>query len=666
MRTPATFLALAAALACAAPASAADPIPFDLTTLPQPLLGFSGAAHGASSGEQVGRGIAGGCDLNGDGYDDGLAATSPFVSANARVPGRVYVLLGGPDVAGGDLGALAGAGAAAIDGALDNSDDASTDLTLACAGRVDGDAVDDAVIGVEDYDGPAGENSGAAWVVYGDADLAAGDTVDLADSGSGFRIDAPAAGQRLGHTVDGVGDLDGDGRDDVAVGTYDPTVATPGVAYVVAGRDGGDAVDLATDDALLELVGSGAGSLTAVAGAGDADGDGVPDVVVSDPYVSFGSASVAGVSYVVSGNARGELNVGTAPTGDAVLLFRVGGGDGWLSGFGLAAAGDVDGDGRGDLLVADDFHPNGARAFVVFGSDAADDVDLAALGARGFAVVAPPGTTALGAAGTLAAVGDVDGDGLDDLAFADPDPTAGAENLHAAFLVYGKSDGAAVELASLTEAQGARLAGPEQAGPIAVSGLGDFDANGQRDLLVATPLASAPGGATNAGLATVVRFGAAPPPGPGPGPGPDPGPGPGPGLQPGPQPGPKPKPSQPKFKAPKIAAVGRAQRVGAKRLATVARLTCRSGPCRVAAPRTVGLRIAGERYAIAVRAPKVLRSGARGSIRVKLPKAAARALAGREARLRVRIVVRSNGERTVRTARVTLFAPATAAGAKGA
>jgi hypothetical protein len=136
-------------------------------------------------------------------------------------------------------------------------------------------------------------------------------------------------------------------------------------------------------------------------------------------------------------------------------------------------------------------------------------------------------------------------------------------------------------------------------------------------------------------------------------------PGPNPGPQPQPQPEPKPEPQaepqpQPEVEAAGIAAVKGARAVGGGGLVRVARVSCTVGPCRIDTPGRVSFRVGGERYRAIVIAPERLGSGKQALVRLKLRARARKALAGRRARVKLTVQIRSNGETVKRTIRLRI------------
>jgi hypothetical protein len=253
--------------------------------------------------------------------------------------------------------------------------------------------------------------------------------------------------------------------DDVLVGTYSPN---GGRAAVVFGKRDSAAVALSTleagEGAGVALFGQRLGDFgETVAGVGDVDGDGLDDIAVSAPesddrahdfldpyggivYVIFGSASQAPVtvSALEVDGARGFAVAGVRSNDRA--------------GYGLAAAGDVNGDGLGDIVLGARFAiPNGSTcaafdcapgaAYVVFGRPRAQSpIHLAEIENGGSGGLALLGANAADVAGVaVAGRGDFDGDGFDDVLVGAPGlgAPAGVGKAYAIFGSASPSNGAA-------------------------------------------------------------------------------------------------------------------------------------------------------------------------------------------------------------------------------
>jgi len=243
------------------------------------------------------------------------------------------------------------------------------------------------------------DGDGRAEVVVGApyADAAgtnAGRVVVLSGAdGSRLRERHGAAWDQLGSSVCALGDLDGDGLAELACGVpfADPGAFNAGAALVLSGADGA---------ILFEVHGQGAGDRlgSRVGAAGDVDGDGVPDLLVGIP-----GADLAGID---SGGARVCSGVDGAE-----LLTIAGQGPGELL-EACRGVGDLDGDGRADLAVgapgADGHHPQAGRVRVVSGASGSTLLTLEGRSPDDW----------LGA--TLRGVGDLDGDGCPDFAAGAP------------------------------------------------------------------------------------------------------------------------------------------------------------------------------------------------------------------------------------------------------
>lgn len=460
-----------------------------INPLPATIL-ESGQANG-----WLGRSVSSAGDMNGDGYADVLVGAVTYSNGQAN-EGAAFLY----------LGSALGISTLAHRTYELNQPGANVGESVGVAGDVNGDGYSDVVVGAENYGGAL---AGGAAVFHGGTETAALlPTVQLAYG---------VAGAHAGWSVAHAGDINGDGYSDAVIGASDASSgqAGEGLVYIHMGSTTGIP---SVPDLTLQINLAGARFGASVSTAGDVDGDGYADLIVGAPnaggtgrvYVHMGSpgglnpaptltlTGAAGSEFGASVMTAGDVNsdgyadvIIGAPGIDAceVYLGSIAGlantphisftppHAGSRFGHAVSTAGDVNGDGYSDVIIGAPLFANGqideGGAFIYHGSDSGlvDVVDR---------------QLELNVAGSnmgvsVAGVGDVNGDGFDEVALGGDLHTAGQLNEGRVTVFRGAATGITTALNHFySNVVGARLG-------FSVAEAGDVNGDGYADVVAGAP-----------------------------------------------------------------------------------------------------------------------------------------------------------------------------------
>ena len=441
------------------------PANFDLTSL---NTGFAYGANGfeilgGAYGDLSGNSLTS-ADINHDGISDIVVASQGHDIAAGDNRGVVDVIFGRDYTSGQQFPSSLTLAANGSHGfrVIGSFDHRQLGYEVASVGDLNGDGIADLA-----YSSLGFDMHGDVYVLFGGTDIdVANLRYETSDLGSrGFRISGLNYQDFASH-MRAAGDVNNDGYDDLMISAAGSDVGSvnSGATYILYGRNTATQGDFATEIALSDIngmngfrvlgVSTAFGSASSIDGAGDINGDGIDDFVIgagaADPngllgagslYVVFGKDSTAGQAFAAS-MSLADLNGSNG--------FRIDA-EAQLDQLGILSAVilDINGDGLSDIVVGapggDPTRRGGAgKAYVVFGRDVAEQGNFAATlsvstldGTNGFEIIGAATQEFIGR--EMAAAGDINGDGVEDLILGVPaHQNTGGQSVGAAYVLYGR------------------------------------------------------------------------------------------------------------------------------------------------------------------------------------------------------------------------------------
>ena len=433
---------------------------------------------GEDAGDLAGDQVATAGDVNGDGYDDFLIGAVSDDDMDTFA-GQVYLVLGKKNGWSKDTN-LSTASASFLG---EKEDDYLGD-SIAGVGDVNDDGFDDFMIGARGND-EEGWGTGQAYLFMGRLD---GWTMDTNVTSAYASFQGEHQYDHASGSLAGAGDVNGDGYDDILIGASgsDKGGEGTGQTYLVLGKKFGWRMDSSLKYVDASFVGEEVGTAIAtdLAGAGDVNGDGYDDFLISSQWNNDGGENT-GQTYLFFGRPEGwsmHTNISEADAsfhGEKVND---------AAGYSVAGAGDVNADGFDDFLIGSRRSGDGGdiagQTYLILGK--ADgwsmDTSLSEADASFW------GENEADFAGcSVAGVGDFNGDGYDDFligASSNDDKESGAGQT---YLILGRAKGWSMDVRLSAANASFWGEGKGDNSGRSLAGAGDVNGDGYDDILIGAP-----------------------------------------------------------------------------------------------------------------------------------------------------------------------------------
>ncbi len=328
-------------------------------------------------------------------------------------------------------------------------------ISVSTVGDVNGDGYDDIIAGANSYS----NYNGRAYILYGGADLdesiGAGD-VDV-------KFDVPSEDNYFGCSVSSIGDVNDDDIDDIIVGAHGHSTYKGRVYIFYGGSDMDNSADvIITGEKLAHHLGWSASS------AGDINNDGINDIIIG----AYGYSNSTGRAYIFYGGSLSSTII--ASSADIIITGK----ENFQFGYSVSSAGDVNGDNKDDIIIgAPGYATKKGRVFIFYGGSLSGEISSAE------ANVKITGETAEDYFGwSVSYAGNVSGDSYDDLIIGSPgyDSKKGRAYIFNGGSLSSDIDAANADVKITGTAQGFELG-------YSVSFAGDVNGDTKDDIIIGAP-----------------------------------------------------------------------------------------------------------------------------------------------------------------------------------